>query len=130
MSYRDKKYNTMIVRIVDGEIAIVQMNRPEALNAVNAEMIQERAEIYEGIAKDPEIKVMITTGNERAYCAGGDLKSFVNFGVKEAREFADSVVRVGAIVADMAKPTISMVAGVAFGGGLESLYLIQCRSLC
>jgi enoyl-CoA hydratase/carnithine racemase len=70
MSYRDKKYNTMIVRIVDGEIAIVQMNRPEALNAVNAEMIQERAEIYEGIAKDPEIKVMITTGNERAYCAG------------------------------------------------------------
>jgi enoyl-CoA hydratase/carnithine racemase len=121
MSYRDKKYNTMIVRIVDGEIAIVQMNRPEALNAVNAEMIQERAEIYEGIAKDPEIKVMITTGNERAYCAGGDLKSFVNFGVKEAREFADSVVRVGAIVADMAKPTISMVAGVAFGGGLESL---------
>lgn len=120
MSYRDKKYNTMIVTVNDG-IAVVQMNRPEAMNAVNWEMMQERAEIYEAIAKDPEVKVMVSRGNERAYCAGGDLKSFVSFGVKEAREFADGVVKTCAIVADMAKPTIAMVAGVAMGGGMESL---------
>lgn len=119
-SYRDKKYNTMIVTVEDG-IAIVQMNRPEALNAVNNEMIAERAEIYTAIANDPEIRVMITTGNEKAYCAGGDLKSFVSFGVKEAREFADNVVKTCAIVTDMKIPTIAMVSGFAMGGGLESL---------
>lgn len=120
MSYRDKKYNTMIVMVEDG-IAIVQMNRPDALNAVNYEMMTERAEIYEGIANDHEVKVMISTGSERAYCAGGDLKSFVSFGVKEAREFADGVVKTSSIVANMRIPTIAMVSGFAFGGGLESL---------
>lgn len=120
MSYRDKKYNTMFVTVED-EIALVQFNRPEALNAVNAEMMAERAEIYEGIANDPEVKVMISTGSERAYCAGGDLKAFVSFGVKEAREFADGVVKTSQLVTNMSIPTIAMVAGFAMGGGLESL---------
>jgi enoyl-CoA hydratase len=120
MSYRDKQYKYIIVTVEDG-IAVVKYNRPEALNAINAEMMQERSEVYLEISTDPEVKVVITTGDNRAYCAGGDLKAFANYGVKEAREFADQVVAASATVYNMAKPTIAMVAGICMGGGLESV---------
>lgn len=120
MSYRDKQYQYIIVTVENG-IAIVKYNRPEALNAVNFEMMVERSEVYAGVAVDPEVKVVISTGNERAYCAGGDLKAFASYGVKEAREFADGVVTGSSIVYNMPKPTIAMVAGVCMGGGMESV---------
>ncbi len=119
MSYKDKSYKNIILKVAD-QIAIVQYNRPEALNAVNKEMLAERYEVYLGIAKDPEVRVLITTGNDQAFCAGGDLKAFVNYTVKESREFVDDVITSGNLVANMPKPTIAMVAGICMGGGLES----------
>lgn len=120
MSYRDKTYKYILFSIEDG-IATVQFNRPEALNAVNFEMMQERTEVFTGVALDPEVKVVITTGDERAYCAGGDLKAFANYDVKAAREFVDGVVSGSLIFTNMPKPTIAMVAGICMGGGLESV---------
>ncbi len=120
MSYRDKQYKYIIVTVEDG-IAIVKFNRPEALNAVNYELMMERTEVYSEIAVDPEIRVMISTGDERAYCAGGDLKAFVNFGVKEAREFADGVVKTSQLITNMPFPTIAMISGICMGGGLENV---------
>lgn len=120
MSYKDKQYKYIIVTVEDG-IAVVKYNRPEALNAVNSEMIQERSEAYSEISIDPEVRVVITTGDNRAYCAGGDLKAFANYGVKEAREFADQVLAASATVYNMPKPTTAMVAGICMGGGLESV---------
>lgn len=119
MSYKTQNYKNIILTIEEG-IAVVKFNRPEALNAVNAEMLVERNTVYNGIATDPEVKVLISTGNEKAYCAGGDLKAFANYTVKEAREFADQVVANGNVVTNMPKPTIAMIAGVCMGGGLES----------
>ncbi|NPV26476.1 MAG: enoyl-CoA hydratase/isomerase family protein [Firmicutes bacterium] len=126
MSYRDKKYNTMLVTVED-DIAIIQFNRPEALNAVNEEMSYERLEIFAGVAQDPEVKVVIITGGEKVYCAGGDLVSFSKFGVVEARAFADRVVANQKLLADMPKPTIAAVAGYAFGGGMENVLMCDLR---
>jgi enoyl-CoA hydratase len=120
MSYRDKEYKYIIVKVEDG-IAVVTFNRPEALNAVNFEMMQERSEVYAELAVDPEVKVVVSTGNERAYCAGGDLKAFANYSVKEARDFADGVVAGSMLVYNMSKPTIASIAGVCMGGGMESI---------
>lgn len=126
MSYRDKKYNTMLVTVEDN-IAIVQFNRPEVLNAVNAEMTVERFEIFSEIAQDPEVRVVIVTGGEKVYCAGGDLVPFSNFGVKEARDWADRVVASQRLLVDMPKPTIAAVAGYAMGGGMENMLACDLR---
>ncbi len=126
MSYRDKDYKFIKVTI-EGEIAIIQYNRPEALNAANAPLVMERNEACYEAGQDPEIRVVIMTGNEKAYSAGGDLAAMANYGVKEAREFADKVVASSLALTNMPKPTIAMIAGFCFGGGMENAMACDLR---
>lgn len=126
MSYRDKDYQCIKVTI-EGDIAIIQYNRPEALNAANAQLVIERSEAIFEAGQDPEIKVLIMTGNERAYSAGGDLASMVHYGVKEAREFIDKNVQGGLTLTNLPKPTIAMIAGVCMGGGFENALCCDIR---
>ncbi|MDR1160169.1 MAG: enoyl-CoA hydratase/isomerase family protein [Syntrophomonadaceae bacterium] len=121
MSYRDKKYEFMIVTVDEDGIAIIQHNRPDALNAIHAPLNLEKNEIYKEVIADPGVKVVITTGNDRAFCAGGDLKAFANYGVKDARLFIDRSRESSFLLQNMAKPTIAMVAGICMGGGLENV---------
>ena len=123
MNYRDKKYNT-IVLAVENDVAIIKYNRPEALNALNREMGDERNEILMAISADPEIKAVILTGGEKVFCAGGDLAAFVNWGVVEAREHADRIIAGERLLTNFPKPTIAAVAGFALGGGMETV--LQC----
>ena len=126
MGYRDKQYNTMTVEI-RGQIAVVKFNRPEALNAANVEMSHERLEIYSGISQDPEIRAVIITGDEKAYCAGGDLAAFSGFDQADALEFARRGMAYQTVLMDMPKPTIAAVAGFAYGGGMENVLLCDLR---
>ncbi|NPV27491.1 MAG: hypothetical protein HPY81_08665 [Firmicutes bacterium] len=125
-SYRYKQYKNMLVTVEDN-IAIVQFNRPKALNAVNEEMLNERLEILRGVAQDSEVRVVILTGGEKVFCAGGDLVSFSQYGVIEARQFADLVLAHHRLLAELPKPTIAAVAGYAFGGGMENVLLCDLR---
>lgn len=126
MSYRNKTYNTMKLEFED-EIAIVYFDRPDALNAANIEMSYERLEIFSGLSNDLEIKVVIITGNEKAYCAGGDLAAFSKFNAEDAREFAKRGLEYQKILMDMPKPTISAISGYAYGGGMENVLLCDLR---
>lgn len=126
MSYRDKKFNTMRVT-VDGPIALVRFDRPEAMNAANREMSFERLDIFRGLAEDDAVKVVVVTGNETAYCAGGDLEYFSSFGVAEAHAYWQRGLAYQKIFSDMPKPTIAAVAGYAFGGGMESVLMCDLR---
>ncbi|PKM76443.1 MAG: enoyl-CoA hydratase [Firmicutes bacterium HGW-Firmicutes-15] len=100
MSYRDEPYQFIKVTIED-DIAIVQYNRPEALNAANAQLVMERNDAIYQAGIDPEIKVLIMTGNDKAYSAGGGT--------------------------NLPKPTIAMIAGFCFGGGFENALSCDLR---
>lgn len=126
MNYLEKKYNTMRVER-QGEVAIVRFDRPEAMNAANVEMSKERVEIYSGLSYDPDVRVVIITGNERAYCAGGDLEAFSKFTTAQAKEFAMRGLDYQKILMDMPKPTIAAISGFAFGGGMENVLLCDLR---
>ena len=126
VTYLEKNYHTLRVDRKDG-IAVVRFNRPEAMNAANIEMSMERVELYAGLAYDPDVKVVIITGNEKAYCAGGDLAAFSRFDQAEAKAFAMRGLDYQKLLMDMPKPTIAAVAGYAYGGGMENVLLCDLR---
>lgn len=126
MDYKVKKYNTMKIEFKD-EIAIVYFNRPEFHNAANIEMSYERLEIFSELSKDKNIRVLIITGNDKAYCAGGDLEAFSKFNEAEALEFAKRGLEYQKVLMDMPKPTIAAISGYAYGGGMENILLCDLR---
>ena len=126
MEYREKSYNTMKVEFEDA-VAIVRFDRPDALNAANMEMSYERMEIFSGLAADDSVRVVIVTGSEKAYCAGGDLAAFSQFGVPEAQEWMQRGVAYQKVFSEMPKPTIAAIAGFAYGGGMESVLMCDLR---
>ncbi|HEX7148187.1 MAG TPA: enoyl-CoA hydratase/isomerase family protein, partial [Actinomycetota bacterium] len=110
-----------LVRVeVDGRVATVTLDRPEALNAISTELAVELAEAVEPLATDPGIRAVVLTGaGERAFCVGADLKQRAGFddhGWFVQRE----VFRRGfAAVRRCPLPTVAAVRGFALGGGTE-----------
>jgi enoyl-CoA hydratase len=119
MSYRDKEYKTMLLSFEDPGIAIIQFNRPKAFNAVNNQFLDDIYEIAVGCHEDPEVRVMIYTGNENCFAAGADLKAVASYNAFQARNFLDKVHKGVFAVEDNHKPAIAAVNGLALGGGLE-----------
>lgn len=120
------KYNTLKVEIEDS-IALVKFNRPEALNAANEEMSYERLELFKKLQDDRNVKVVIITGSEKAYCAGGDLATFSKYDTDEALVFGNRGYEYQLALMNLSKPVISGISGYAFGGGFENVLLCDIR---
>ena len=104
----------------DGSVAIITLNRPEKMNALNSQLLGELAELLDQYENDSSVKVLVITGNGKAFCAGGDvnrddkgdpLRTFLKF----ARLTRDTFYR----IENFQKPVIAAINGYAFGGGLE-----------
>lgn len=98
-------------------IAIVQINRPKQLNALNSRVMQELTGALEQLDTEPAIRCMIVTGDERAFGAGADIKDMATATPVEMLEknwiaYWDRIKKV-------TKPVIAAVSGYAFGGGCE-----------
>ncbi len=101
----------------EGQIAIVSLNRPQVLNALNHELMSELADALEGFDRDESIRVIILTGSERAFAAGADIKEMADEGavsilLKDRLATWDRVRFIK-------KPIIAAVSGFALGGGCE-----------
>ena len=110
-------YETIIVEIED-HVATIRLNRPDALNALNTQLLGELADALEDADGNDKVRCVVLTGSAKAFAAGADLKemsemSFVD--VNEANLFADFGDRIQKI----RKPVIAAVAGYALGGGCE-----------
>jgi enoyl-CoA hydratase len=113
-------FTTVIEEKMDG-VLTVTLNRPEALNAMNAEMLKEMHQVVASVRDDQKIKAMVIRGNERAFSAGGDLK-FVQEILKNPKEFAnyrDQLYGVFFALEELPVPVIAVVRGFALAGGLE-----------
>src|SRR5206468_11304540 len=101
-----------------GAVGIVTLNRPAALNALNAALIAELAAALDDFEADTGIGAIVLTGSEKAFAAGADVKEMVAKTYPEIyRE--DFITRGWERVAGCRKPVIAAVAGFALGGGCE-----------
>jgi enoyl-CoA hydratase/carnithine racemase len=107
-----------IVVTHEGPVAVVTLNRPKALNALNSELLGELVAALEAFDADGGVRAIILTGSERAFAAGADIKEMAPqsyMDMFKANFFAAAADRIAAI----RKPIIAAVAGYALGGGCE-----------
>ncbi len=107
-----------ILAVVEAGIGTITLNRPKALNALNAELLGELCNCLEDWDKDDAVRAIVLTGSERAFAAGADIKEMAPqsyMDMFKANFFADANDRICAI----RKPIIAAVAGYALGGGCE-----------
>ncbi|MCX8185371.1 MAG: enoyl-CoA hydratase/isomerase family protein [Sulfolobales archaeon] len=99
-------------------VAIVTLNRPERLNALNRELLQDLHRALEQAERDSDIRVVVLTGAGKAFCAGADVAEFTK-STHEVKDFIELGKRVFEYIENMGKPVIAAVNGYALGGGLE-----------
>ncbi len=103
----------------EGAVGILTLNRPEIMNAINDELIGELSQVIDRIAKDDQIRVIILTGGNKVFAAGGDIKAMQQFGPLQAKKFVVPIHRVFNQLTELPKPTIAAIGGFALGGGVE-----------
>lgn len=113
------EFKNLLYEEKDG-IALVTLNRPKALNALNAETIAELDSLFDAIAADKKVRVVILTGaGDKAFVAGADISELAKMDSFSAKEFAQAGHYMMAKIADLPVPVIAAVNGFALGGGCE-----------
>jgi len=113
-----KKYSTLLFK-QKGRIGIVKINRPEALNALNATVLEELSDIFGRIDADDSLGIAILTGEGRAFVAGADIAAMKEMSALEGRAFMIKGQAVMQKIETISKPVIAAVNGFALGGGCE-----------
>jgi len=112
-------YQNLIVAY-SGAIATITFNRPNVLNAINQDVVNELAACCAEIAaKEDEIRAVIVTGAGRAFIAGADIAYMRNLTPLTARQFALTGQRAAAALENLPQPVIGAINGFALGGGCE-----------
>jgi enoyl-CoA hydratase len=112
-------YKNLIFSVEDG-IAIITFNRPKALNALNAELIQELSRALDEIAENEAIRVLILTGaGEKAFVAGADITELATYNSLQAKLFSKKGHMTFNKIQELPIPAIAAVNGFALGGGSE-----------
>jgi 3-hydroxypropionyl-coenzyme A dehydratase len=111
-----------------GEVCLLRINRPEALNAMNTDVIAELSRSIDIVGVDDSIKVVIITGSgDRSFCAGADIAYMVNIDPMKAEKYASSAQGVLNKIERLEKPVIAAVNGFALGGGCELAMVCDIR---
>jgi enoyl-CoA hydratase len=109
-------YENIIVE-TRGTVALVRLNRPQALNALNAALLGELGAAVDGFEANPDIGCIVITGSDKAFAAGADIKEMATKSFMDA--FMNDLAADWDRVARARKPVVAAVAGFALGGGCE-----------
>ncbi len=109
-------YETLLISKQDG-YALIRLNRPQALKALNSQVLRELYEALAALDADSEVRCTVITGSEKAFAAGADIKEMME---KDAeRMFNDNQFEPFSKLRTIRKPVIAAVSGFALGGGCE-----------
>ena len=115
----------LLESIQDG-VATLTMNRPEARNAMNTEIIEGLQEALPRLGADNEVRCIVLTGANGAFCAGGDVKGFASAGgggtpptIEQRAQMLRPGFDVSRILHELPKPTLAAIPGAAAGAGLS-----------
>lgn len=103
----------------EDRIALIKLNRPEVLNAMNKQLWLDFQVALEDVKNDHEIKVLIITGEGRAFSTGADLKESKDRSIEEYREYLVELQETSKKIIRFEKPTIAAINGYALGSGYE-----------
>jgi enoyl-CoA hydratase len=110
-------YQTISVEIAD-YVALIRLNRPEALNALNALLLTELADAVRAADRNEKVRCLVLTGSEKAFAAGADIREMADKTFVEAYA-ADLFTEQSEEILRCRKPIIAAVSGYALGGGCE-----------
>lgn len=114
----------------DDAVAILTINRPDTLNALDTTTIAAMNRALDEVEAAPEIRVLVFTGAGRAFIAGGDIADLNSRrGLPHYQEFAEDIHRLFRRIETLDKPTIGAVNGFALGGGTEMILALDIRIL-
>lgn len=107
-----------IVTSTDGRVALITLNRPKALNALNDQLIDELGAALLGFDSDENISCIVITGSEKAFAAGADIGMMAKYSFTDVYK-GDYITKNWETIRRIRKPVIAAVAGYALGGGCE-----------
>ncbi|WP_172153073.1 enoyl-CoA hydratase [Pseudomonas tumuqii] len=109
-------YQTLLVEVRE-RVGLITLNRPQALNALNSQLISELNLVLDRLEADPEVGCMVITGSAKAFAAGADIKEMVDKDYPSI--YLDDFFAAADRIGNRRKPLIAAVAGYALGGGCE-----------
>jgi enoyl-CoA hydratase len=119
-------FTTLLVETADG-VTLIRLNRPEALNALNSQLLDELSQALDAAEADEAVRCVVLTGSERAFAAGADIKEMSD--KSYAQMFSQDFFTKGARrIEQFRKPIVAAVAGYALGGGCELAMLCDVIS--
>lgn len=106
---------------IKNDVLVITINRPDKLNALNKQTIEELHETFVDAENDKNIRALIITGSgQKAFVAGADIAEFANFSVEEGKQLSSiGHFKIFNFIENYSKPVIAAVNGFALGGGLE-----------
>jgi enoyl-CoA hydratase len=107
----------LILAETRGRVGLITLNRPQAMNALNNQLMHELMDALEAFDKNDDVGAMVIAGNEKAFAAGADIKEMADQAVEQVMD-RDQVAVFGRI-RTIQKPVIAAVSGWALGGGCE-----------
>jgi enoyl-CoA hydratase len=114
------EYDNLLLEIDGDGISTVMINRPKALNALNAATVYELDKVFDELAANPAVKVVIITGSgEKSFVAGADILEMKDKTAIEGRQWGQLAQAVFSKIENLPKPVIAAVNGYALGGGCE-----------